>query len=353
MSDKKKSCFIISCFGLLLFFPALLLALIGIGSAGSEPLSSVENSYTQVAGDSKSKNKFLVVPIQGVILTNKDHQNPLDTLFGDQYTYGYTVKDSLVKASKDKSIKGVLLQISSPGGTITGAKAISDGVKYYKDITGNPVISHISEMGASGAYWSAVSSDYIMADSGSLTGSIGVILGPFKYYNTVLSESGFLGSVSTAEGIDTYYITAGENKDFGNPYKKMPQKVKDVLQEGINNEYARFVKYVSARRGISESTIKDRIGALVYEDTQARDLNLIDSVGSRDLAYAELAKRAGITNDDYQMVSEKSAKGFWASAFEYLAPAKIPAASAYNPLTGKPLFLYGDPADYFQPVYSR
>ncbi|HSX17446.1 MAG TPA: S49 family peptidase [Patescibacteria group bacterium] len=201
--------------------------------------------------------------------------------------------------------------MSSPGGTIYGARAIADGVAYYKKTTGNPVYAYVEGQAASGGYWAISGADKIIADYGSDIGSIGVIMGPFEYYDTVLAEDGGLlsGGVVTQNGIQSTYISAGKYKDMGNPYRKLSAGEIALLQKSVNNEYDTFVQYVSQHRHIAEATIRDTIGAAAYDNKTALEYKLIDQTGSRDDAYAALAKAAGI-QDDFTIVREEQSQGF-------------------------------------------
>jgi len=319
--------------------------LIGNGSEFSQsPKSSQELDYDYSYGNASSKNNLLSIPIKGIILDTKPDQGGFLSLISQEATYGYDVKDQLYKASKDNSIKGIILEISSPGGTISGANAISEGVKYFRDQTGKPVIAHVMGMAASGAYWSASSTDLIIADAGSLSGSIGVIFGPFQEYNTVLG----LDTVLTKDGIDEYYITGGGSKDVGNPLRKMTIEEKDLLQKGIDNEYNIFVDFVAQRRNIPAKTIKENIKASIYDNQKAIELKLIDESGSLDYAYQTLATKAGVESD-FQIVKIKSDIDFWSSIFSrILTPSGVNAlnqksTSSCQNLCHKPVVVYGDP----------
>lgn len=317
----------------------------GISTNISETTAN-DIKYNYLAGNSESKNKFLKIPIKGVILTNKGSDG-LYSFLPDQ-TYGYSIKDLLIKVAEEDSIKGIIFDIDSPGGTIAGAKAISDGVAYYKQKTQKPVLAYISGMGASGAYWSAASTDHIIADTGSLTGSIGVIMGPFKYYNKVLSEGSFAGAVATENGIESYYITAGENKDVGDPYKRMSPEAFVSLQTSINDEYNVFVNYVAERRNLKPEYIKGTIGAMIYGNKQAIQHNLIDSTGNRDNAYNKIANLANIGEGDFQIVTEKT-QDFWSDIFKVTLlsqrKTQTPMDNSCN-ICGDMLFLYGKIEDY-------
>ncbi|MFC1626798.1 S49 family peptidase [Patescibacteria group bacterium] len=265
----------------------------------------------KIYGNIDSKNLFLSIPVSGLIVGDSyDISDPFGML-SDSLTYGYKIKDKLYEASKQENIKGIILEVHSPGGTIYGSKAIADGIAYYSEKTSKPVIAYIAGLAASGGYWASIGADYVVADYGSVVGSIGVLSGPFKYYDEPIAEDGGLlqGGVVTNSGIEAVMITAGKSKDMGNPYRRLSEFEIDKLQDMVNNQYDDFVEYVSMRRNISEVDIRENIGAFIFEPKTAIDLKLIDAVKSKEDTFQELALQAGITGDDYQIVREEKSQG--------------------------------------------
>jgi len=331
-----------------LVFGFMVWAALGSATSGMS-LNSNQLSLDYISGNSASTSKILSVPITGVILNEKP-RDALTLLASGQATYGYEIKQILAEAAKDSSIKGVILEIDSPGGTITGAKAISDAVAAYRTSTGNPVVAHIMGMGASGAYWSAAATDYIIADEGSLIGSIGVILGPFQYYDKVLSQGDSSSSITTENGISTYYITSGTYKDFGNPDRPMTAEERQIMQADTDNAYAEFVSFVSNRRNIPEGTIRTQIKALPYGNGTAQAYGLIDTTGPKEMAESYITGKTGI-GIDYQVVSPHLETNFWSmlfsgSLFQGVTQPQAQSSSLTRELSGKLLYLYGTPAEY-------
>lgn len=275
---------------------------IGVFLAISAGFSSAASPYTSIYGNGYSQ--LLSIKVNGVMLGSSGSDDAFSFFADDSQTYGYDVKDQLYIAAEDPSIAGVILEIDSPGGTIYGATAIADGVKHYREATGKAVYAHIEGLGASAAYWAAASADKVFADHGSSIGSIGVLMGPFEYYDTVVATNGglFGGGVITQNGIQSTYLTAGKSKDVGNPYRKLTAEETAILQKTVNNEYDGFVRYVSQRRAISETAIRNQIGAMIYDTKSAAELRLIDSVGSRQQAYDALAEAAKVP--DYTVIRE-------------------------------------------------
>jgi len=341
MGNKKTLTFIITISIVLILICCLCCSLFSFSLIGALGQSTNSYKYKYSYGTETSNNKLLAINVAGVINTT---DNSSLSILQSNSTAGYSIKDELYRAAKDDSIKGIILVINSPGGTITGANAISDGITYYRTKTHKPVIAYIEGSGESGAYWTAASADYIIADKGSLSGSIGVILGPFQYYDKQTAAGDLMnGVIVTQNGIDTSYITAGKYKDTGSPYRKMTAEETQHWQTEINDEYDLFVNFVSQRRNITSEQIRNQIGALSYGDKEALALKLIDKIGNREDSYAELANRIGIKGDDYMVVTENSSGGILGNI---LGKSLIKQSQVNCSLCTQPLLLAGNPADY-------
>lgn len=281
-------------------------------------------------GDAEANTTIMSIPIKGLIVGDSmDVSDPFG-LISQDITYGYDVKSLLAELSNDDSIAGVVLDINSPGGTIYGANAIAEGVRLYREKTGKPVLAFVSGVAASGAYWAAAATDEIIADMGTSVGSIGVIAGPFQYFDGVTSIDGgaFTGGVVTERGIETTYISAGESKDVGNPYRRLTEKETETLQQMVNNEYDNFVNFVSGRRGITPEVITSTIGAMLYDTTMALELNLIDDVGSREDVFEEMATQVGKDIEDIRVVRDTPSGGLLRMLLEAKSSRETPAVKA-------------------------
>ncbi|MFW5703498.1 MAG: S49 family peptidase [Patescibacteria group bacterium] len=307
--------------------------------------NGVTYEYTIIQGDDWSDTSILSIPVTGIILTEQTTDVGFFNFLDEGgVTYGYSVKEELKRAADNPDVRAILLEINSPGGTIGGAKAISDGIRNYQEATGNPVYAHITDLGASGGYWAAASTDLIVADFGSAVGSIGVIQGPFRYYDDVVAEGGIFGGVETAGGIEYRYFTAGEYKDTGSPYRRLTEEEEDHWQTALNNEYELFVEHVSTSRDLSPGFIRERIKALPYETTRALELGLIDAVGSKDEALQQLATAAGLEPGTYNVIQEDIFVDFFSELFGAagsLAPQpQTESGSRACSWCSKPLYLY-------------
>lgn len=236
------------------------------------------------------ENTIRAISIGGPIQTSGS-----DGLALEQLTYGYEVAATLDALDKGDAA-GVLLLIDTPGGTITGSKAIADAVQRYQERTGNKVLAFVEGVAASGGMMAMAAADEIISDYGTLIGSIGVVFGPFTEYKDVVGTSGTIltEGVTTTGGITQEYLSAGEGKDFGNPFREMTEKERAVLMESINSEYDSFVSWIHTTRDIPEDTIRDEIGAYVYGPEAAQELGLIDQIMGRDAAFNYVAQQLGI-----------------------------------------------------------
>lgn len=334
-----------------IFGSIMLVAIsIAVGAGSSEEATKPFSEEKTVYGDEDAKKTFLAVDVSGVIMGDQLSSDGWEAFFTEGITFGYQVKEQLMEAAKNKEIDGVVLVIDSPGGTIFGSQAIADGVKYYKQNTDKPVVTYIAGMAASGGYWSAVAGDMIVADHGTAIGSIGVIYGPFKYYDRVVAEDGgaFLGGVVTQGGVQTTYITAGRSKDIGNPYRQLTQEEIDKLQGNVDDSYEQFVKHVAGHRGMSENAVRTELGAMIYGEKQALTNKMIDMIGSREEAYRILADRAGVRDDNFRIIRQSSTADFLSSVLGALGRKEPPTAGSLTPklcgLSANVLAYHGDVA---------
>lgn len=201
--------------------------------------------------------------------------------------------ENLDKASQDQTVKGIILEINSPGGTVVASKEIADKVKSMN----KPVVSWIREIGTSGAYWIASSSDKIIADPLSITGSIGVI-------SSYLEFAGLLKNYNV-----TYEsLTTGKFKEIGSPFKELSQEERIFLQDKLNQIHDYFVKEVAANRNLELEKVKGLATGEFFLGQEALELGLIDYLGSKDLAINVTKQLANIT--ETKLIEYKAEQGF-------------------------------------------
>ncbi len=287
--------------------PLVLLILLGglIGAAigsGDSNNSSELASTESIGGDDGNDDWILVVEVEGPILLDGGGAIP----FGGSATGGEQIRDILIDAADDRRVEAVVITFDTPGGSVGGSAAIASGIEAVQ-AAGKPVVAHVESLSASGGMWSMAPADTIIANEGSLVGSIGVIFGPLRHYDDVIAIDGGLlgGGVETRGGIEEFYITAGNGKDIGNPYRELTADERASLQGIVDRLYGDFVSHVAEHRPVSESDIRNDLGALLFDPEAALEKGLIDEIGTRHEAWAEAAVRAGLTSYDVRRVTRE------------------------------------------------
>lgn len=271
-----------SALAFLMIFGAIFATLL----SGPEPTNFA--TYKAVGGPGGGQ-QIVVIDISGAIVNEGS-----SGLFALATTNGFTVKEVLQAAAEDPNVGAVVLEMSTPGGTIPASIAISQGVESVK-AAGKPVVTHVHDLMASGGMWAAAKSDAIVANAGSLVGSIGVISGPYVRYRDVTAvDNGLLGQgVETTGGVEQTYITAGRGKDLGNPFRDLTPEELAFTQQRVDGYYIQFVEQVSQGRGITAEQVRE-MGAFVYPADEAKEIGLVNEIGSLELAWEKAAEIAGL-----------------------------------------------------------
>lgn len=182
------------------------------------------------------------------------------------YTSKNTVKD-LKAFGDDPSIKAVVLRINSPGGIVAASQEIYDMVKRVHEK--KPVISSMESVAASGAYYIALPSDVIVANSGTVTGSIGVIM-----------EWPVLEKLLQKIGVEFEVIKSKEHKDIGSTYRRLTDQEKQLMQDLVTDVYDQFVTVTAEHRGMSIDSVSRYADGRVFTGRQAKKLGFVDTLGS-------------------------------------------------------------------------
>jgi protease-4 len=223
---------------------------------------------------SSLEDRLIVLKLTGMIVESDD-----DGLLSSVNTVD-SVKRKLKKALKDKHVKGILLRIDSPGGTVASSQELSDYVKAVRK-AGIPVVASMGDVAASGGYYVASACDRIVAQPGTITGSIGVIM------NTLS-----LAGLEEKLGIEPQTVKSGQFKDIGSPTHRMTPAERELLQAMIMESYDQFVTAVAEGRHMDKEAVKKLADGRMYLGKQAKALGLIDSLGSYETAIASLQEMA-------------------------------------------------------------
>ena len=271
-----------------------LFALISLGMLlNSITKDGASTSLERVWGTEGASGHLRAIRISGTIMTDA-----ADGALLSSGTYGYEVADQLDSLKTDQ-VDGVVLLVNTPGGTITGSKAIADAITRYRERTGKPVLVHVEGSSTSGGVYSTATANEIIADHGSMIGSIGVILGPLPRYKDVVATGSTLlqQGITTTGGISQEYITAGSGKDLNNPYRDLTEQERQRLQAMVDDDYEIFVAEVAAGRKLDPQRIRNELGAGIFSARQAVNIGLADAVMGRDEFFRHAATAAGLDPD--------------------------------------------------------
>jgi protease-4 len=208
-----------------------------------------------------------------------------------------TVVQELKKFGDDDSIKAIVIHVNSPGGGVAASEEIYREVKRIRDEKKKRIVSSISTVGASGAYYVSSATNKIYADNGSVVGSIGVI-----------SEWVNYGDLMKWAKLKPEVLTVGEFKDTGDPSRDMTPAERAYLQSLIDNMYGQFVQAVADGRHAKVDEIKAIANGKVWTGQQALSMHMIDQVADFEAAVDDTAKSVGISGKPVLVRPEKDRK---------------------------------------------
>jgi protease IV len=223
-----------------------------------------------------SSDKVAVVKIEGVILDSDD------------------VIDQLKKYSKDTSVKAIVLRINSPGGAVVPSQEIYEEINKIRKKTGQKFVVSMGVVAASGGYYIASAADKIVANPGTLTGSIGVIM-EFASAEELLKKI----------GIKDETVAVGKRKDVGDFMRTMKPDEREYLQSVLHNVHEQFVDAVAAGRKMKTADVWALADGSVYTGVQAKAVGLVDELGDLDDAVKVAGKLAGIQGEPKVLEEEK------------------------------------------------
>jgi len=252
----------------------LFLMLIGVLALFATGQRGVFTEEVIQAGPRTSK--IAVIKLQGLI----DNERAGD------------VHRQLKRARGDKHVKGLIIRVNSPGGTISGSDQIYNEILKYRRETDQPVVAFMQGVAASGGYYVSVGGDKIIAEPTAITGSIGVIFGHFVLQKLLEDKL----------GIEPHIIAAGDKKDWPSLFGPFTDEQQEYLKERlINPAYERFVSIVDrGRPSLTLADVRDLADGSIYGAEEAHDEKLIDKIGYLDEAIETAKSLAGV--DEVQVV---------------------------------------------------
>jgi protease-4 len=233
-------------------------------------------------GVTDSRAKIGVVQIEGVISSDLSER----------------AVRQLTKYRDDASIKAIILRIESPGGGVASSQEIYEEVSRVRS-GGKLVVASLGSVAASGGYYVACTADRIFANAGTLTGSIGVIV-------QLANAEELLRKVGVASTV----ITSGPFKDSGNPTRTLRPEERQVFQALVDDVYQQFVEAVAQGRNLPLDEVRQAADGRIYTGRQARDLRLVDELGSMQDAITYAASTLGIVGKP-KLVQEGKERLWW------------------------------------------
>jgi len=258
-------------------------------------ISIIISVFTEDDFESLDGNTALI-EISGTIIAEKD----VNFLFED-FTSSEEIIKLIRKADKNDEIKAIIFKINSPGGSPVASEEIANEVKK----TNKTTVAWIRESGTSGAYWIASSTDYIIANRMSITGSIGVIA-------SYLGFSGFLEE----HNVTYERLVAGNLKDVGIPFKELTPEERALFEKSLDSMHNFFIEEVAENRNLRKKDVEKIATGMFYLGAEAKDLGLVDELGSEDEVLNYVEKQIG---EKAYIVEYKQAKGFLSSLSQVMS----------------------------------
>jgi len=250
-------------------------------------------------------NSLAVVELRGVISDAADTVEALDRL-----------------RQQDATV-GVVLRIDSPGGAVAPSQEMYDAVWRLR--ARKPVVASLGNVAASGGYYVASAADVVVADPGTLTGSIGAIM---EVHN--------VATLADKLGVSQTVVKSGRFKDVGQPLRPMTDEERVLLQRMVDDVLGQFVDAVARGRGMEVGRVRALADGRLYSGAQARDAGLVDELGGLAEATRIAWTRAGQTGEPRVSHVRMRGRPWW---LDLLGATRLPDLAAPGGL----LFLYRGP----------
>jgi protease-4 len=241
--------------------------------------------------------------------------------FGDKIAV-VEVKGAIIESSRvieelqqyvsDDGVKAIILRVDSPGGGVGPSQEIYREIMRIKSTSKRKVVTSMGSVAASGGYYIASASDLIVANPGTITGSIGVIM-QFSNFEELLKKIGVKGVV----------LKSGEHKDIGSPFREMTPEEKRIMQEVLDNVHQQFIQAVADGRKLDRSKVAQIADGRILTGEQAKNLGLVDQLGNLQDTIDITAKMVGIVGKPNVLYPPKKRFSIWELLMRDMASAVI------------------------------
>ncbi len=257
----------------------------------SNPFSAFMGLLDEITKASKKStgNAVAVVYVEGTIMTGSEQPSPFG---GSSGAFSSTIRRALDKAAEDPSIKAVVLRVDSPGGSALASEIIWNATQRVK--AQKPLVVSMGNVAGSGGYYVACGADHILADATTITASIGVIGGK-------LVTTDMWGKL----GVTWYSHKHGERADLLNTSRPFTPEEHQIITDYMTKIYDVFRNRVTQGRGNKlQKEIDELAGGRVFTGAQAKELGLVDDIGTLAEAIKDAAARANISTYDVRVLPE-------------------------------------------------
>lgn len=289
---------------------SLVLGSGGFGDGAEQEITPNESKYelhllTGLKGKmefSETDPSVLVIDIKGVIgVLELDAQSILEQLIE---TRGGVLHKSQLKA--------IVLRINSPGGVVTDIDEIYQLLEQFKKDSKLPIYAFVEQSALSGGFYLAMTAQKIYATRSSLVGSVGVVIGPFLNFSSILDKV----------GVQSLTITQGEHKDLLNPLRPWKPEEEALMKDLTAHYYKRFIEVVTTGRPkLSPDFVKDTLQANLYPADKAIELGMIDQeAASLEEALNLIAEELSLDKSKIQAIGFKRKSSTWHSLIGASSP---------------------------------
>nr|WP_309099666.1 signal peptide peptidase SppA [Fredinandcohnia onubensis] len=237
--------------------------------------ASNEEFLENVVIEGKGMDKILVLSVNGVIQDTGD----VTSFFQSAGYQHQSFLKMIEKAEEDKTVKGIILKVNSPGGGVVESAEIHKKLTDLKEATDKPVYVSMGAMAASGGYYISAPADKIFATPDTMTGSLGVIMQGVNF-----------SELAEKYGVKFETIKSGPYKDIMSSYRDMTDEERQIMQTMVDNAYQGFVDVIADGRNMSESEVRKIADGRIYDGRQAKENHLIDELGYFEDAVEAMKK---------------------------------------------------------------
>lgn len=244
---------------------------------------------------------FVVIVVLSLMLT-VSHKIPLGEKVALVRVTGVIIDsteviEELKEYSKDASVKAIVLRVNSPGGGVAPSQEIYEEIIKIKEK--KKVVASMGSVAASGGYYIASPADKIVANPGTLTGSIGVIM-------EIPNVSGLMEKI----GVTTQVVKSGKHKDIASVFKTLTPEEKKILQTVLDDVHDQFIEDVSEARGMKPENIRKLADGRIFTGRMAKEVGLVDELGNLQDAIMLAGELTGIEGEP-EVIEKKDEFSFF------------------------------------------